>query len=449
MNKALNKICIIESETLNSEFYFQSLAEQAHDKGLLNDSEIERLQYDCLALLAKKAEKYNSGYSSSLPVEKAQSLMASVLFTIGVHLKTFPSPDDAVMALKNNSVDDLYQQGLERIDKLLTSSKTLHKNLLKHLADIKNVFYTSTIDGGIKGFFKLYDADYSAQEIHITADYPVCFPVPKLAGIEFITTYLNRLYLENSFLGYFTPEDIHHLLCGGFGEYEELLINVFEPVLTAAIGCALTGADPRRLDISAGNASLPPFENCSEKEILALIQTSAQKLNRIFDFSPQLYRYIKSCLPPIARTIQAAVDKKRLDKVFFNPDYPEDRPQITYSFGEKMDDEQYRKVLDEIAVCRSLKKKIAVIKEQIHSLADLEDVLLDAEWTRGEICEILGGLGLPELAAFSKQYQLHTETDDFELREREQDLRKCLKETITKLPQKLQEAIEQMAKSFR
>ena len=195
MNKEINKIHVIKPKTLDGEFYFQSLIEQAYAKGLLSDGEIEHLQYDCFALLAKKAEKYNSGYSSSLPVEKAQSIMASVMFTVGVHLKTYPCPDDAVTALKNDPVNELYEQGRERIDKLLTSAKTLHRNLLRNLADIKNVFYSSTIDGGIKGFFKLYDADYSAQEIHITADYPTCLPVPKLAGIEFITPYLIRIYL--------------------------------------------------------------------------------------------------------------------------------------------------------------------------------------------------------------------------------------------------------------
>ena len=237
-------------------------------------------------------------------------------------------------------------------------------------------------------------------------------------------------------------------MCGGFGDYEELLINVFEPVLTAAIGCVLAGADPRQLDISAANAPFPPFDNLSDQDILALIQTSAQKLNRIFDFSPQLYRYIKSCLPPIARTLKSA-DNKRLDKVFFRPDYPEGRPQITYSFGEKMPDEQYRKVLDEIAVCRTTKNKIDVIQEQMHSLADLVDVLLDADLTNREIIEVLGGFGLPELATFSKRYQLYAETDGFELREREQNLRECLKETITQLPQKQQNAIEQMTKVIR
>ncbi len=41
----LDKIRMIESGKLNDEFYFQSLLEEAHHKGLLSDGDIERLQY--------------------------------------------------------------------------------------------------------------------------------------------------------------------------------------------------------------------------------------------------------------------------------------------------------------------------------------------------------------------------------------------------------------------
>jgi len=450
MNNGLDKIRIIEPGALDGEFYFQSLIEQAQIKELLNEAEIERLQYECLALLAKKAERYNSGFSSSLRVEKAQSMMASGLFTIGVCLKTYPSPDDAITALKSETVDDLYQKGRERIDTLLTSAKMLYQNLLRNLAEIKNVFYRATIEGGIKGFFKLYDPDYSAQEIHITADYPTCLAVPKLTGIEFITAYLNRLYLENLFCLIFAPEDIHHLMCGYNGEYEELLINVFEQVFIAAIGCVLAGTDPRRLDVSGSEMLLyRQFEGLSDRDISELIQTAAQKLDRIFNLSPQLYGYIKSCLPSITDKVKSATDRKQLDKVFFNPDYPNEKPELLYSFGEKMPDAQYRKVLEEIDLCRFSQDKIAVIRESVHSLADMEDILLDAELTHEEVMPVLGSLGLPELAALSKRYQLQAEIGEFGLSEQEQNIREYLKEHITGMPQKQREAIEQMVKVIR
>jgi len=247
---SLEKASAINKESLDGEFYFQSLLEQAQAKGLLTDGDIERLQYDCLALLARRVERFNAGDSSSIRMEAAQSIMASNLFTIGIWLKTFQNPDDAIAALQNEPIAELYKQGRKRIDTMLSATKILHANLLRQLAEIKNVFYHATLVDGIHGFFKLYYPDFGAHETHITADYPTCVAMPKLAGIEFIHAYLEALYYENQFLLCFASDDLHQLLCGYEKGYQELLINVYEPALTAALGCVLAETDARTLDLS-------------------------------------------------------------------------------------------------------------------------------------------------------------------------------------------------------
>ena len=194
MNNGLDKIYVIDRAQLSDELYFQSLLEQAHSKGILSNNDIERLQYECLTLLAEKTERYNSGDSSSIRVEKAQSIMTSNLFTIGLWLKTYPNPDDAVTALQNEPINELYQKGRKRIDTLLGATKAIHKKLLGQLVKTENEFYHLTIEDAINGFFKLYYPDFAAHEIHITADYPIFNPIPKLAGIEFINAYVNALY---------------------------------------------------------------------------------------------------------------------------------------------------------------------------------------------------------------------------------------------------------------
>ncbi len=240
MNNELDKIHVIERESLNEEFYFQSLTQQAYKKGLLSEGDIERLQYECLNLLAYKTERYNAGDSSSIRVEKAQSIMASILFTIGLWLKTYPGPDDAVSALLSEPVEELYQKGRKRINKLLRSTKALHAKLLHELIETPNVFYASTLVDGILGFFKLYDPDYAAQEIHIMADYPLFNPIPRLAGIEFIKAYVTGAYYENQFCGRFSAEYIHNVMRSGVKSYEglgyeELLVNIYGHVLAAEL----------------------------------------------------------------------------------------------------------------------------------------------------------------------------------------------------------------------
>ena len=451
MNSGLDKIKIIESSKLSSEFYFQSLLEEAYNKELLNDSDIERLQYECLNLIAYKTERYNSGDSSSIRVEKAQSIMTSNLFTIGLWLKSYPNPDDAVIALQNESIKDIYQKGRNHIDILISDTKTVHAKLLHQLIDTKNVFYRETFEGGILGFFKLYYPDYTAHEIHITADYPLYNHVPKLVGIEFIKSYVEAAYWENLFCSYFTSDDIHHLLCGYMEDYEELLINIYELVLTAALGCIITGADAHRLDVS--EVGIKYFYNIFSKkaknDILSIISNTLGELNCLFQFSHELMIYMQNSLPIIAGKIEIAVREKTLDHIFFSPAFPENKPKFTFDFGDKMEDEQYRKVIEEIKQCRFSTDKVAIIKEHIHSLADLEDVLLDAYLTFEETKIVLEELSLSEIVALSKKYMPIYSIDTFSFHENEQLFIKYLHDFITGLSNTQQEMIKKASEVIK
>jgi len=443
MTNNLEKISIIEKEKLSDEFYFQSLLEQGYSKGLFTDSDIERLQYDCLAFLAHKVERFNAGDSGSIRVEKAQDILASNMFTIGLWLKTYQNPDDAIMAIRNEQIAELYQKGRKRIGTMVAVTNAVHSKILQQLVDTKNVFYDATIVDGIKGFFKLYYPDFGAHEIHIAADYPIYNAIPKLAGIEFIHAYLNAIYYENRFCLNFSPDDIHHLLCGYEENYQDLLMNIYEPVLTAAIGCVLAGTDAHTLDISENGAVYLNrfFVGKSKNEILATIQNAAHELKHIFNFPHELELYIQRSLSDIADKIEIAVREQSLDHVFYTPSYPEHKPKLYFSFGDKMDNEQYRKVVKEIMQSRFPQDKIAIIKEQIHSLADLEDVLLDAELAHEEIKAILYELSLPEIAALSKKYSVISEIETIEFRENEQVLRECLNDYVSALSQEQRELL--------
>ena len=437
MNNNLEKINVIEKEKLSGEFYFQSLIDQGYSKGLFTDSDIERLQYESIAFLAHKVERFNAGDSSSIRVEKAQEIMASNMFTVGLWLKTYENPDDAITAIRNGIYAELYQKGRKRIDTMVRAARTIHSKILEQLVDTKNVYYRATIEGGIKGFFKLYYPDFGANEIHITADYPIYNTMPKLAGIEFIHAYLSALYYENQFCLNFSPSDIHHLLCGYEEDYQELLINIYEQVLTAAIGCVLAETDAHMLDISEDEAVFLNrfFTGKTRDEIFAAIQNAAYELKRIFNIPHELESYIQKSLSLVVDKIVIATREQSLDHVFYIPGYPEHKPKLYFSFGDKMDNEQYRKVISEIMQSSLLQDKITIIKNHIHSLADVEDILLDAELTREEISAILHELNLTEIAALSKKYSIISETEMIEYREQEQVLRECLRDYISALPQ--------------
>ena len=318
MMNSLDKIKIIDRTKLDDEFYFSSLLEQGSVNGLIADVVIERIQLDCLKFLAHKVERFNSGDSSSIRVEKAQDILASIMFTIGLWLKTYNNPDDAIVEIRNVQITELYERGLNRIKTLVTALKTIHSMLRQKLLNTENVFYNATIVDGINGFFKLYYPEYGAHEIHITADYPVYNPVPKLAGIEFIYAYVKALYYENQFCINFSPDDIRRLLLNYHKGYQGLLINIYEHVLTAAIGCILTGADVHKLILSEdGVARLQRlFSGKSKSKILIIIQRAVHDLGNIFTFSDELNLYIRESLHILKDQIAIAINENFLDRIF-------------------------------------------------------------------------------------------------------------------------------------
>ncbi|MCB8815302.1 DUF6179 domain-containing protein [Desulfosporosinus shakirovi] len=443
----IDKICRIKRETLSSEYYFKSLLEQAYMWGMLSDAQLEKIQFDCLSLLAKQTERYNSGGSSSIRVEGAQSLLTSIMFTVGVWLKTYPNPDEAVAAIQKESMYALYQAGHKRIDGLIKSTKILHSSIIGNLLQTENVFYRSTIVDGIKGFFKLYYPEFAAQEIHITADYPVHHPMERLVGIEFIQKYLECIYYENLFCAQFSAEDVHHLLCGYDEDYEELLVNIYEPVLSAAIGCILSGRDVHRLEMAPSSIQIlnDLFRGKRRTEIEGILREAVSQLSGLLKLTEPLKRYLRVSLPQIAAVIENAVLLQTLDRVFILPKYPENNRQLIFSFGEKMKDEKYRKVLEEIRQCRYLTDKKALIKGGIHSLVDLEDILLDAELREEEILSIFRELNPAEIAALVKKHPMPSALDQYELRESQIVLGQCLQKFLAALPAKRRDLIKQAA----
>lgn len=443
---SIEKISKIKREALRGENYFESLLEQAYRSGLLSDKELERIQVDCLSLLAQKVEQYNNGDSSSIRVEAAQSLMTSILFTAGLCLKAYPCPDDAVAELQNSNLASLYQKGREDVDRLIQSSKILHTSIIGQLMETENVFYSSTVVDGIKGFFKLYSPEFTAHEIHITADYPVHHRMEPLAGIEFIQKYLECIYCENLFCAQFSKADLHHCLCGYSEDYEQLLFNIYEPVLTAALGCILAGRNVYRLALTSEDIQelKTLFYGKKRDEIAKVLAEALDSLVESMGLRDSLKDYLVASLPQMAASIENALQFKTLDRVFIVPRYPENKETVTVSFGVKMDNEAYRKVLEETMQCRYLADKKALIKTQIKSLADLEDILLDAGLCEEEILNLLGELNPVELAALVKKHLVSSELEPEGIRESERVLCDCLKIFLAALPQQQQDFMRQM-----
>lgn len=421
----IERIGTIKQEVLNGEYYFKSLLREACKFGMLCEADLERINYQCLDLLAYKTGKYNSGDSSSIRIETAESIMASVLYTVGLWLKTFSHPDFGVKAIKEINIRDIYQCGRKRIDTKLKAAKHFHLLALRNKIDTDNYTYNATILDGINGFFKLYNPDYGAQEIHITADYPVCVPAHDLTGIEFIQKYLESFYYENMLCSCFAKETIRYLLNGYNEGYRDLVFNIFELILTTAIGCKICGIEAKTLSISKIQVEYlyQVLSKKSKDEVCKTLWLAYSELKKELSLSSVfLDQYIQKSLEAIASNIYHAMKMNTLDRIVIVPLYPKIKSEIYFSLGIKMADELFRNIVEEITECRFLSDKISIIKGSIHSLSDMEDILLAAELNADEITAVLSLLELIEVAVLVKRHPLKADIDAIDLSKQERVL---------------------------
>ena len=191
---------------------------------------------------------------------------------------------------------------------------------LKNKLNIENDTYNDTIFGGIQGFLKVYDPDFKAQDMKITADYPLYNNlIGKLDGVEFIKEYLNSIYLENIFCKKFSEEKMNYLLYEYSHDYKELIINIFEIVLLEAIGCKLAKRDIQDLAISIDELN-EIYAMLKDKEKVKIKQGINKAYQEICEEllldNEQLQKYIEKNFDYIVEIITNALKQNTLDKVF-------------------------------------------------------------------------------------------------------------------------------------
>lgn len=429
----IEKLIHIDRKKLNEEFYFRSLIEEAASLGMIDEEDVENIQYQCLELLKHRIEKLNQGESSSVRVEIAEKIMISNLYTVGIWLKTMDNADEAIKEIKKTHISLIYEKGRKRIDTKLNSARHIHMMVLKNFLKTDNYTYNATLKDGITGFFKIYNPDYEAHEIRITADYPLSIPVSNLAGIEFVLKYLENIYYENMFCAYFSSEDIEYLMFGYSKDYKLLVINIYEVVLNIAIGCKIAGKKALDLNIMQVHRKIAVDKMFlkSEEEIEKIVIMASEELEEELNINNiYLKQYIKNSLPKVISSIINAAKLSTFENVFISKKFPELNRKFKFDYGIKMDDELYRSTVQEITQCRYLSDKLLIIKRKIKSIADMEDLLLEDELSENEINAVLQGFDMIETAALARRHDFREENKS-DLSIEELRLRNCLEKFIT------------------
>ena len=321
MEHALDTRHTLDERKLHSRYYTASLIREAADCHILSADEVARLQSDLVLLLSNQWDRRSHGESSSVPVETAQEMMTSLLFIISLALKLYSSPERAVQALKTEALTELFEEGLKVAERNVAAARRLQKSIADNLMKTPNVFYRSTIVDGIRGFFQLYQPQFEAHEIHITADYPVLAGRPEADGIEFIEAYLRCLEAENAFCVRFRSGDIHRLLCGLTPEYGNIPLNIFEYVVLSAMGLVLVNRSPRKLDLSGDDVKTLCclFFEKTDEEVRGVLHETVQMLYRCGLMPSSTRSYLGITMKQLAFDVKNAMKTDTMDRIFLVP----------------------------------------------------------------------------------------------------------------------------------
>ncbi|QGU95395.1 hypothetical protein GOM49_10100 [Clostridium bovifaecis] len=362
---------------LSEEHYFQSLLQVLHSNDLLSIGEIEGIQLQLVDILTETVGYYTKNKSSSVRVEVAEQIMLSIYYTLGLFLKNQSTIKESITLIEEKGIRYLFARGEKILKAKVDECQGLLDIVKETRLEIENYAYIDTIDYGIPLFFKEYDIRFASHETPGSIDYPLSIDEMKLAGIEYMNDYLNKVILENKFCSYFDIAEIEALLKGFNKNFKHMLINIFQLVLTNYLGCILTGKGGRSLEITKGDRVYLKsiMENLSQAGLERLISEAAEKLcQELFIEDKNLIEYINRTVCNILPEVKIYIETDTLKNIFITLSKSE-KDVLKYEDGKSLDDSSFRSITEEIRDCSKVEDKIEIITEEIHSLKDLVDVL--------------------------------------------------------------------------
>ncbi len=396
----------IEENSLNQEFYFQALLEEAVDKQLLTTMQVERLQYSLIELMAKEVERFTNGESSSVPVEKAQELLQSITYLIGAYLKTVPDIQSKLELLRKETMSVLFYRGLDEVGRMYQEAQLLLKELQENYRKPKSIAYHDTLFQGLPEFFHDYNMEFGAHELPGSIDYPLLIPVGDYLGVEMTTRYLQSLSIEDRMISCFTIDRINLLLHSFDRDAEHLLINICELVIINSFGCILLNKEVEELTISKAEITvLQRRLSCLDRGELASLMTNIfSKLGEELTLSNEENNYLHAAIPELTERLWNNCSLGTLEHFFILTD-PSDEGLEEFIDGLPMEDDKLREFIQELNKLNSIDEKAVLIRERVRSMEDLSLVLEDCFYPE-EYPGLYRLLGEEELQLLKKSLKL-------------------------------------------
>lgn len=215
-------------------------------------------------------------------------------------------------------------------------------------------------------------------------------------------------------------------------------------MLTTAILCELCGKPPRNLFCTAQDAARAVGGQKRERLYKRFSQALA-RLTSAFKCPPELTAYLRRALPSVTANAEAALREGDAERLIFGAPTQEDCVQIVLPLSERMPDAAYARLVKQLTQCASAEACASQILRDIHSPADLFDVLRDASPGRECLWQVFAALPEALLAALCRQYPAPELLTD----ERERTLCETLSDFLASLSPDQRACIEAVARRIR
>lgn len=229
------------------------------------------------SLLSWQVTRYTMGESSSVRFELAQELLHSICYSLGI---SKDHPDERWKRFLQSDCIVEYQKAVKNLEAKTQFGRRLWQTVCTNLPPVENISLLDTLKN-LSIFWEKYDCIFFAHEIPCDIDYQLAIPVPdELQGIDFVIAYLKNLLCENQFLSEYSAETIIPILKQYCPDYQELLVNLFEPAINQALGYSILSKPDDHLVITAEDLSrlYITFENMQRTEILKCLFQAVERL---------------------------------------------------------------------------------------------------------------------------------------------------------------------------
>ncbi|HEX3043666.1 MAG TPA: DUF6179 domain-containing protein [Bacillota bacterium] len=374
---------LIQTEKLNPALYTISLFQEGLRAGLIDRGAIGRIQGNLMLIVKDLILRYTGGDSSSVKLETAEAILGSVYYAIDACVSNDPNPEAGLELLKTKGIREIYQQGLEQVTVCVAETKQLFEKVRKGKLAVGTEAYLGTIEEDLPEFFATYGVVFGAQDTTCAMDYPLVFDDQGLTGIFYIRQYLEKLELETEFCRLFREADLEKVLAN-YGRiyrmsYRQSLLNIFELVFNNAVFAVLAGAPAGELRISEAESKRlqKQLRNIDRVELEALVrETVAELIGDLRMVNPRLLEYMARYQTVFLERVSNALENDSLYNMILS-DAPQKRAGtgMIFEAGPKMQDADFRRVLQEVRGCSSPLDKVVIIRTRIHSVEDFVDLL--------------------------------------------------------------------------